>query len=293
MNVLVASSAVPAQLSSRTVVLDGPRRLPLGRLRSGGTIAGGRGVPPLRHYDSYAIVYIVAGEGSYLDERGTRAAIGPGDLILVVPQLGHSYGPGSGGVWDEIYLVFDGPVFDLWVTEGLLDIERPVRRLEPLELWLPRLESFLERQVAGDQTMELCRFLSLLAEIVREESGPAEDWLARARSILERDLRARLLVEDVAAELAMPSETFRKRFRAAVGVPPARYRRRRRIDAACELLRYPRLTNREMADALGFADEFHFSRRFRQELGVSPREFRARLSLGPQEPEDPTHGASA
>jgi transcriptional regulator GlxA family with amidase domain len=70
-------------------------------------------------------------------------------------------------------------------------------------------------------------------------------------------------------------EQFRKRFQHEVGVSPARYRLQRRVEAARELLRYsPRMTNRQVAETLGFADEFHFSRRFTQITGSTPRDFR-------------------
>jgi AraC-like DNA-binding protein/predicted GNAT family N-acyltransferase len=74
----------------------------------------------------------------------------------------------------------------------------------------------------------------------------------------------------------MSYESFRKRFQRETGVSPARYRTLRRIEAARELLRYsPQLTNRQIAETLGFADEYHFSRRFTQIAGSTPRQFRA------------------
>jgi AraC-like DNA-binding protein len=80
---------------------------------------------------------------------------------------------------------------------------------------------------------------------------------------------------DIARRVGLPYETFRKRFTEAMGVSPARYRTQKRIEAACQLLRFtPQLTNREAAEALGFADEFHFSRRFKEKVGVSPRQYR-------------------
>jgi AraC-like DNA-binding protein len=34
------------------------------------------------------------------------------------------------------------------------------------------------------------------------------------------------------------------------------------------------MTHREIARTLGYADEFHFSRRFRAQYGVPPRDYR-------------------
>lgn len=75
----------------------------------------------MRVLGSYALVYVVGGGGEYSDARGTRRQVSEGDLIWVFPDIPHAYGPARGGRWDEIYLVFDGPVFDLWRQRGLLD----------------------------------------------------------------------------------------------------------------------------------------------------------------------------
>ena len=39
------------------------------------------------------------------------------------------------------------------------------------------------------------------------------------------------------------------------------------------------LNNKEIAETLGFYDEFHFSRRFHQITGQSPRQFRRAMNL--------------
>ena len=75
----------------------------------------------------------------------------------------------------------------------------------------------------------------------------------------------------------MGYETFRKKFSRLEGVAPAKYRMRRLIDRACELMHEPELTNKQIAFKLGFANEFYFSRRFKQITGASPRTFRQRL----------------
>jgi AraC-like DNA-binding protein len=62
-----------------------------------------------------------------------------------------------------------------------------------------------------------------------------------------------------------------------MGVSPVRFRTIRRIDAACAMLLAPDQTIASIAVALGFSDEYHFSRRFKQVTGLPPREFRRRL----------------
>ena len=71
-------------------------------------------------------MYLVAGSGSYHDARGIDVSLRSGDVILVFPEVAHSYGPEAGGVWNELYVCFRGPVFESWRGAELFDVRNPV-----------------------------------------------------------------------------------------------------------------------------------------------------------------------
>ena len=61
---------------------------------------------------------------------------------------------------------------------------------------------------------------------------------------------------------------------ARMGMPPARYAMRLKIEEACRLLVKTRLRVGEIADRLGFGDPLYFSRRFHQDVGSTAAEYR-------------------
>jgi AraC-like DNA-binding protein len=238
----------------------------------------------MRVLDGYAVVYLLSGQGRYSDAHGTEAALVPGDLLLVVPGLGHTYGPPPDQRWSELYVMFDGPVFDLWLHAGLLDPHQPVRHLEPIDRWAREIDTItlaLRRADPGHALDNVCRLLSLLAVANRSTATAlASDdstWLARAVAMLEADVTRELALPGMAAQLAISYDGFRKRFRRLAGISPARYRSLRSIDRACELIAEGELTNREIAAELGYGDEAHFSHRFLQVTGTTPSRFRSSL----------------
>ena len=267
-------------------LVTSPLQTPVGSLLLGGLWLFGHGVNPtgrLRSYDGAALVLVTRGEGVYKDGSRKKQIVKQGDAILVFPGNPHWYGPQKGQIWDEVYVAFDGPLFDAWFRSGLLSPENPIRHLGSeiddraswLLLWIER---FVEMKDQKQQLQALVALMGFISEIALGEGmKPSEQntWLGKAQSLLCHDLRAEVDLEKVAQDMGMSYEAFRKRFLSYAGVSPLRYRNGRKIEAAKQLIRYsPQTSNKEIADALGFSDEFHFSKRFRQIAGVTPQAFR-------------------
>lgn len=276
-----------AETGLRTILHSSALESPLGRLTLAASIEGGRGIvpaQPLRIYGSYALVYITRGLGSYHDANGCAQEIEAGDLIMVFPELAHTYGPRPGETWSELYLIFDGPVFDTWRSIGMLSSRRPVYRLLPIGDWVERFRWVIgpdSSDTLDAKALQLCRLLTLLTEIATRHEAvarPTEEhhWATKACALLAEDLNSNRSVDDFAKKAGMSGQSFRKRFKEEMGMSPARYRANRRIETACDLLQYTGMTNTQIAESLGFSDEYHFSKRFKELRGESPREFRRR-----------------
>lgn len=283
-NIALLGNVMPSQPITNSLLFRNDAQTPLGRLSAAGFLKDSAGVRQTRVLGSYALVYLLEGSGTYSDATGRHVRVHAGDLILIFPEIGHTYGPGMGEGWSEFYCVFDGPVFDFWRSTGLLVPAQPVRRLQPIDYWRAQLQAAVPHTSArtvAERTREISAFLGVLTAILTnqpsEHEPASEPWLLRACALLEADLDQSCDLEALAGSVGMAYETFRKRFANAMGVSPARYRTIRRIDAACVLLQQRDHTIGAIAAKLGFSDEFHFSRRFKQITGLSPRAFRNRL----------------
>lgn len=256
---------------------------PLGRI----TLAG-FGVRQLvalekpRVFGQFALVYLVDGKGKYADANGIRKNVATGDMLILFPDIAHVYNPLPGTHWVTTYLCFQGPVFDLWRRQGLLNPSKPIHHAEPVAVWSRRIESVVDASRQAGSTPSLlgiCRLQQLLAEVVTGAGRLTVyqddlQWLDRVSGLIEAKLADPVDWENLAHQVGLSAESFRKRFTRLAGQPPARYRMGRLMDRACELMQNQSLKDRRIAESLGFCDEFYFSRRFKSITGQSPRQFR-------------------
>jgi AraC-like DNA-binding protein len=280
----VAKRSIPSYFRVRHALTS-----QIGSITQAGYLPDSRGTgrPKMRVLGEYAVVFLLEGKGRYRDANGMDRVIVPGDLILIFPDLPHAYGPEMGESWTEMYLVFNGPVFELWEQQQLLNPSRPVMHLQPLDYWAKRFESILGApHQAGNAPplLEVCRLQEVLAEVLTASPDGTTltdmqdaQWLERACMLLETDLVHKRHPWQVAAQLKMNYELFRKRFTKLMGVPPGKFRNDRIVDRACEMMQRGTLSDKQIALTLGFCDEFYFSKRFKQVVGCTPSVFRQRL----------------
>ena len=113
---------------------------------------------------------------------------------------------------------------------------------------------------------------------VREEmaTGLAPRLVRRVQQYVNAHLDSSLNVDELAASVGLSVSYFSRAFSRSVGSTPHDYVIRRRVLRAQQLLAETDLGLAQIAVTTGFSDQSHFSRRFRQLAGLSPRAFRER-----------------
>lgn len=271
--------------------LESPLPTSIGGLELAGALEDNNGIDPvnMRVLGSYALAYILAADGYYADANGVRCDLSGGDVVLIVPDLAHAYGPKPGTRWRHIYVIFTGPQFDLWRKRGLLDPSRPVWRAEPADFWARRLEETVrpeEGHGPAAALRALGRFLEVLAGLVAaREAGvraaSGGEWLEEAQGLLAApDAHGWPTPQTVASKVGLSYENFRKQFTARTGVSPGQFQKRKRIERAQSLIYHGDRTLKQLAEELEFCDAFHFSKAFKQVAGMTPSEFRKKVRGG-------------
>jgi len=114
------------------------------------------------------------------------------------------------------------------------------------------------------------RFLSYLNNL-------SNDQLPSMEEIMHNNYTFNLTLADYAKLAYKSLPTFKREFKKVFKESPAKWVLKKRVNLATELLQNTKLSVGEICDQCGFENQTHFSRIFKEKMGVSPLQFRTNL----------------
>lgn len=235
--------------------------------------------PPHTH-DTWTLFIVDAGVIRYdLDGRGSGADV---PMVSVLPpHVVHDGRPGTPAGYRKRVLYLETSL----LPESLIGpaVDRPVVPDRSLRREVAALHDLLG---CVDDALEAETRLAFVAERVRAALGDApadrvdgdrvdgdRDALAeQLRAFLDANLFEPVTISAAADRLGWGVTQLARAFANTFGIPPHRYLIGRRLDAARDrILRGQPLA--EVAAEVGFVDQAHLTRRFRQFLGTTPGRF--------------------
>jgi AraC family transcriptional regulator len=286
---------MPKVRTARPAQSPNSGRLELHGLYGGfGTFLAGETLGP-RTLADYELVWIINGHVVYhADDQNYDAP--PGALILARPGVRESY------TWDRrsttrhafFHFSFtrvphDWPPPREWPVCRCMppgDALRPLFRHVVERHCVPARRTRMEPTVAVVRVVET--LLSLFIEGEREERNTSgstySEPVARSLRWAQRTLLSRPSAEisllDMARAGGVSAKHLCRLFAAASGISPMHAVRLIRLEHAAALLARSNLSIKQVAERMGFANQFHFSRAFREAYGASPSEARAAVLSG-------------
>jgi AraC-like DNA-binding protein len=240
-------------------------------------------------HDGYVIGMIMAGAQRYR-YRGAEHLAGSGTLVLINPEELHTGHKGTEDGW--LYRAFypdSGQILSL-----LDELELPTHHLPAFGATLYRdpdlvagfcqLHRLLESPSTALQQQTAWRelMLSLLQRhaAVPDAGKPGKEHRAvtLAKELLQTQLASPPSLEELAAAVNLSPFHFARVFRRATGMPPHTWLMQQRIARARALLQGGCLPL-DVATQLGFSDQSHLNRQFKQVYGVGPGAYRSARQL--------------
>jgi len=104
--------------------------------------------------------------------------------------------------------------------------------------------------------------------------GLAAWQILRVRAYIDSNLHRTIHIRDLSAVARRSPAHFARKFKLAIGESPHAYVVRSRLERACHLMMTSAASLSEIALSVGFSDQAHLSRLFRQAFGQSPAKWR-------------------
>ncbi len=221
--------------------------------------------------------------------KGTTVLLGPGCVSLMPPGEIHD-GTAQG---DGAYTLKTFRLSQELVASVARDISGTDREPELAAMLLEdpalaghllRLHDAMQRS-NGASTLEVqSEWLTLLEFLLRQSRAivpehvkgalsPAQ-W-QRVRDYCFAHVGEKITLDELATLCALGRFQFLKLFKQTVGMTPHAWLVRLRLEQACSLLSGRAKPIAEVAQEVGFYDQSHFNRAFRQAFGVAPSSYQS------------------
>jgi AraC family transcriptional regulator len=149
-------------------------------------------------------------------------------------------------------------------------------------LEIARRELERDREAAKASLVTASHILQAEIERCSGANGSARGGLPtwqveRVRAYIDSNLHHTIHVGDLSAVARRSPAHFSRKFKLAVGESPHAYVVKRRLERACHLMMTSAEPLSEIALSVGFSDQAHLCRLFRQAFGQSPANWRRDL----------------
>jgi AraC-like DNA-binding protein len=236
----------------------------------------------------YLFHYVSTGTGTLFadDSRGVthEYQIKSGQGFMIFPGQITTYIADRELPWEYVWLEFDG----LRAKEALeiagLTQDNPVYRVRSRELretMKDEMNYIVEHKDASPFHLigHLYLFIDALTRSaatmkVSKGSKLQDFYIHEALVFIENNFQNDISVEDIANVCGLNRSYFGKIFKNGTGKSPQEFLLNYRMTKAAELLKLTKLSIGDIGNAVGYPNQLHFSRAFKNIYGVSPREWR-------------------
>ena len=186
--------------------------------------------------------------------------------------------------WEYAWIEFDGLRAKEIIEIAGLTPDAPVYRARSKDLREHMQEELLYIVNHGNESPfhligHLYLFIDYLsrssAEMRLSGEGRVRDfYIKEALAYIEQNFQNDISVEGIAEFCGLNRSYFGRIFKDTIGKSPQEFLMNYRMVKATELLKLTGFSIGDIANAVGYPNQLHFSRAFKNVYGVSPREWR-------------------
>ena len=235
----------------------------------------------------YLFHYVLSGTGRLIanDSRGIshEYQIRTGEGFMIFPRQINTYIADPKLPWEYIWIEFDGMRAREIIETAGLSPDHPVyhalykdlrENMKDEMLYIAEHHSAPPFHLMGHLYLFI-DYLSRSSSSQIAANGRIRDfYIKEALNYIEQNFQNDISVENIAAFCGLNRTYFGRIFKETVGKSPQQFLLSYRMSKAAQLLKLTGLSISDIGNAVGYPNQLHFSRAFKNVFGISPREWR-------------------
>ena len=215
--------------------------------------------------------------------------LGPNQCMIITPtQQAVAYGVSQQDTWGFYKVVFGGEhMVDFCLSFKLDCLNKPLDvgvHTQAIEIWeemYALLQQGLSKRQVANANFCLNHFIgAFVFPPTTSQNEYGRSSIDETIAYMKEMIQEKLTVEELAERLQLSVSYFSSLFRKSTGMAPLEYFIQLKLKRACYLLTEKGLKVKEVADAMGYEDPFHFSRLFKKHMRVSPIAYKVSRNPG-------------
>ena len=246
--------------------------------------------PAVRNH--YLFHYVISGKGTLSVDKVTYSReyeIHGGMGFLIEPGQINTYYADRADPWEYTWIEFDGMKVKEILEAAGLSTESPVYTpkseqagnvLKEELLYLATCQKKTSYHLIGHMFLIMDALLSGSAAKRKIQNGKRTQFYTNeAITFISSNYSFPITVEDIASRLNLDRSYFGKIFKETMGQSPQEFLIRNRMSKAAEFLKTTDLSVKDISIKVGYPNQLHFSRAFKNVYGQSPRSYRQNTKI--------------
>lgn len=233
------------------------------------------------------LIYCADGEG-WVKHGEAIFQLSRHRAFIVPAHSAHSYGADNSYPWSIYWFHFRGEslfMFSSMVGRVIHPEESDKSRYDDRFLLFEEMYRNLEMGYSPENleyvSFCLLHFLASLKYVnqFREiKKAKQTDVIQKSILFMKENLENKISLDDIAQHVGYSTSHFGAFFTQKTSYAPMVYYNQLKIQRACSYLQFSDMKIKEIAFRLGYYDPFHFSKAFKQEMEITPKEYRNRYA---------------
>lgn len=224
------------------------------------------------------IIHVVINGSGYITMGNQTTRVEEGECFAIPPNTKYFIKPDDDNKWEYVWFSFYGNCAEKYYENLGFDISSPVKKCRRFKQLISNVDYILQKYEEG-ASIGYYKVVSLFYEFLASNINPIK---RKTPNLTDRAIEyvnlhyneSNLTVEKICSALNVSYSHLSRTFRKNRGITLKHFIIHTRLDAACRLLRESNLGIKEIAHMVGFVDNVHFAKTFKEHIKTTPKNYK-------------------